>query len=80
MRKLSDLATSTLVEHKAFLRADATQHNLNLQMFKKQVIDENKNSTDSDGDQGNAKSQNVSPNKSNIFKIPDDYYGMHEKQ
>ena len=72
IRKLSKLATSAIIEHKAFLRADANRRNLNLSQFKEEVINDIPQSSDSE----DAEKVFSTQTDNNFVEIPDDYYGM----
>ena len=72
IRKLSQLATSAIIEHKAFLRASAHRRNLNLSQFRKEVINDIPHSSDSE----DAEKVFSTQTDNNLVEIPDDYYGM----
>ena len=72
IHKLSQLATSAIIEHKAFLQADAHRRNLNLSQFRGEVINDIPQSSDSE----DAEKVFSTQTDNNLVEIPDDYYGM----
>ena len=79
IRKMTKLANSTLIDHKALIKADFARKGMNLQKYCKEVIDDLSDGSD-DNDSPPQPNENVSSNYTNFndTDIVDDY-GMNDK-
>ena len=75
IRKMTKLASSTLIDHKALIKADFARKEMNLQKFRKEVLDDLTESSDENEGSTGKKSQNVSSNyhSSHDHEIVHDY-------
>ena len=64
IRKMTKLANSTLIDHKALIKADFARKGINLQKYRKEVIDDLSDASDGN-DSAAQPNQNVSSHYTN---------------